>query len=370
MSNKVVSVIASHNARIRCFFDKFFRENQEIRVKNCAIFRFVVDSRNISIEMVHSGQLDPNENKADRKYYVAGEGDKNPSSVVEEIIFEKKTLPFEKLGITSSVMIKEYFELFDSYVFYIVRHGQGVHNLSGATHLILDTDITPLGEKQAVIAGEKLCKVMRKNNEQIINNAFASDLVRTRQTIIGLYKGIVNVEPNFVFPKTIIILPCSHELKYSEKGNCDKTASFFKVGTRENDPKCSNSSVSLPQNKISNPNSECSQLRFNNMNIQIDWSHYMRRNNNKMRGFDCSTVNMVDIAMSSIKYTLLGRFGNLLEREDINGEDTERITLSKSNTFQRIGAGGRRKTRKYKKTIGKRKLVARRKTRRHKKSKK
>jgi len=353
--SKVVSIIATHNSRIRCFFDKFFRETEEIRVKNCAIFRFVVDRSNVSIEMVYSGELDPNENKADRKYYVAGGGDKNPSSVVEEIIFEKKTLPFEKLGITSSAMIQTYFELFGSYVFYIVRHGQGVHNLSGATHLVLDTDITPLGREQAVTAGKKLCEVMKSNGDNL-NYTFASDLVRTRQTIVGLYEGILSIEPNFVFPKTIVILTCSHEIKYSASGSCDKS-SFFKIGTRENDPKCSNSTL-LPQNKISNPNSECNQIYFNNMYIPIDWSHYMRRNENKMRNYSiCQNITMVEISMNTI-YVMKSK-----------PDDVERISIA-DNNVGRIGLGGKRKTKKYKKTVGKRRLNARRKTMRYKKSRK
>jgi Zn/Cd-binding protein ZinT len=52
-----------------------------------------------------------------------------------------------------------------------------------------------------------------------------------------------------------------------------------------------------------------------------------------------------------------------------NQDDVERISIA-DNNVGRIGAGGKRKTKKYKKTVGKRKLNARRKTRRYKKSKK
>lgn len=357
MSNKVVSIIATHNARIRCFLDMFFKVENEIRMKNCAILRFVVTRNNISIEMVYGGELDPNENKAGRDYYIANEGEKTPNSVVGEVVFQKQEFGFQQLGITSDVNIKELFTLFDTYVFYIVRHGQGVHNLSGATHMILDTDVTPLGREQAERAGEQLSKIMTENKDTVLNFTFASDLVRTRQTIVGLYEGILKVEPKFIFPKTVIILSCAHELKYSKKGNCDKISSGLKIGTRENDPKCSNFSL-LPQNKISNPNSECNQLHFNNMDIKVDWSHYLRHNNNKMRGMNCSVTNMIEVAMNVIKYSLLDRYNNLSDR---NRNEYE---------VERIGMGGKRKTRKYKRTRIKRRFNLRRKTRRNKKSKK
>jgi len=364
MSNKVVSVIATHNARIRCFLDMFFRVENEIRMKNCAIIRLVINQNKIIIEMVYGGELDPNENKADREYYVANEGEKTSNSVIREVVFQKQDFGFQQLGITSDVNIKELFSIFDTYVFYIVRHGQGIHNLSGATHMILDTDVTPLGKEQVRRSGEKLCEIMKKNDDAVLNFTFASDLLRTRQTIIGLYQGIVNVVPNFIFPKTIIILSCAHELKYSKKGNCDKISSFLKVGARENDPKCSNFTL-LPQNKISNPNSECNQVYFNNTYIPIDWSNYLRNNNNKMRGANCSVTNMIEVAMNVIKYTLLDRYNKLSDRN----EEVDRISIGNS-AFDRIGAGGKRKTKKYKKTVGKRRLNARRKTRRYKKCKK
>lgn len=366
MSNKIVSIIATHNARIRCLLDLFFKVENEIRMKNCAILRFVVTLRTIDIEMVYGGELDPNENKAGRDYYVANEGEKNPNSVVGEVTFQKQNFGFQKLGITSDINIKELFNTADTYIFYIVRHGQGIHNLSGATHMVLDTDITPLGQEQAERAGQQLCKIMKNYGDEYLNFTFASDLVRTRQTIVGLYKGMQSVEPRFVFPKTVIILSCAHELKYSKKGNCDKNSSVLKIGTRENDPKCSNTAI-LPQNQITNPNSECNQVQFNNKDFKIDWTHYLRHNNNKMRGMNCSVTNMIEIAMNVIKYSLIDRYNKLSGRDDM--DDVERISIN-TKDYQRNGMGGKRKTRKYRKTRGKQRINLRRKTRRYNKSKK
>ena len=376
MSSKIVSIIATHNARIRCMLDIFFKVENEIRMKNCAILRFVVNQKGIDIEMVSGGELDPKENKAGRDYYIASQEERNPTSNVGEIVFQRQQFPLTKLNLISD-------DLFDlEYVFYIIRHGQGIHNLPYATHMVLDTDVTDLGKKQAKNAGKRLYELMKKYDDNELNNTFASDLVRTRQTIVGIYEGTRSIDQNFKFPKTIIILPCSHELKYSSKGNCDKESSFFKVDARENNPKCSNSTL-LPQNKISNPSSECNQVILGNEKIVLDWSNYMTYNNNKMRGMNCSINNMIKIAMDIISTNKLSRESPNFEKfmnlpgtantsfSDYDDDEVDRISMSTNSNFQRIQPqGGKRKTRKHKKTKGKKRVNGRKKTRRYKKSKK
>jgi hypothetical protein len=94
------------------------------------------------------------------------------------------------------------------------------------------------------------------------------------------------------------------------------------------------------------------------MYIPIDWSHYMRRNENKMRNYSiCQNITMVEISMNTI-YVMKSK-----------PDDVVRISTA-DNNVGRIGLGGKRKTKKYKKTVGKRRLNARRKTRRYKKSRK
>jgi broad specificity phosphatase PhoE len=373
MSNKIVSIIATHNARIRCLLDIFYKVEKEIRMKNCAILRLVVNQKGIQIEMIYGGELDPKENKAGRNYYIANEQEKTPASVIGEIVFQKQQFSLDKLKLTSDG------DLFDlEYVFYVVRHGQGIHNLPYATHLVLDTDITTLGKQQANNAGRVLYNLMKKYDDYELNNTFASDLVRTRQTIIGLYQGIRSVDTKFKFPKTIIVLPCSHELPYSSKGNCDGQSSL--LDARENAPKCSNNTF-LPQNKISNPGSECNQVRLDNEKIVLDWSKYMVFNNNKMRGMNCSISNMIKIAMDIITTNKLSsespnfeKYMNLQGRANSRfsdyGDDgnVNRISTSTNSNIQRIQSqGGKRKTRKHRKTRktkGKKRNNRRRKTRR------
>jgi broad specificity phosphatase PhoE len=370
MPNKTVSIIATHNARIRCLLDIFYKVEKEIRMKNCAILRLVVNQKGIDIEMIYGGELDPKENKAGRDYYIADEQEKNPSSLVGEIVFQKQQFSLDKLKVTEDDLL----EL--EYVFYIVRHGQGIHNLPYASHLVIDTDVTALGKQQATNAGKVLYNLMKKYDDDEINNTFASDLVRTRQTIIGLYKGIRSIDPNFRFPKTIILLPCSHELKYSSKGNCDKSSSSL-LDARENAPKCSNNTF-LSQNKISNPGSECNQVSLGNEKFVLDWSKYMVFNNNKMRGMNCSVTNMIKIAMDIITTNKLSsespnfeKYMNLPGTANTSfsdyGDDYGDVNRISMSTVQ--PQGGKRKTRKYKhgktrKTKGKRRNTRRRKMRR------
>ena len=369
-SEKIVSVLATHNERLQCFLDLFFTTNEKIRFKNCAIVRFSINKTKITIDLVYSGELDPSENKKDRTYYISGNNINGSSSQIKEVVFEKKEFPLEQLIGTLNI---NNFDLYNKeYVFYIIRHGQGIHNLKGATHLVIDTDVTNNGQQQAKNAGAALMKVMTDNNENKINYLFASDLSRTRQTIQYLYLGIsfrnedTNIKSilNF-FPNEIIILPCSHELNYSKNGNCDKNSSLIKIGSRENDPKCSNRSF-LPQNSISNEKSSCNNISDSGKNFLLNWSFYLGKNKNNVRNFDCSTTNMINLAIEFINTKLnpdfqkniqenLNKFMNLPERDSFDPN------------VSRIGAGLKKKTKKTKKT---RKTRKTRKTKKTKKTKK
>jgi hypothetical protein len=111
------------------------------------------------------------------------------------------------------------------------------------------------------------------------------------------------------FPKEIIILPCSHELKYNSKGSCDKES--FKIGTKENDPKCSKTTY-CTGNNIENPKSDCNQITIVIVNsdkkmikkIPLDWDFYFKKNENKLRNMDCSKTNMIQLAIEYINTTV------------------------------------------------------------------
>jgi hypothetical protein len=310
--------------------EKEEKEDEEKRFKNCSFLRLCVNKETgICLQLVYGGELDPGEGKGGRIYYIP-DNDNNKSTtggalfkksmdtengqvekIIEETFININSSP-TRLGLTS----KDFDEGIDEYVFYIGRHGQAEHNLKRATHLITDTDLTELGKNQAFRAGENLKNILIKNREYI-NYVFASDLIRTRQTIENILKGM-NVNKyvkNLYFPKEIIILPCSHELKYNSKGLCDKKPSssplsLLKIGAKENDPKCSKTTHCI-NNNIMNPDSDCNRIKVIIQNtenkivktIPLQWDFYFEKNKDKMRNMDCSKTNMIQLAIEYINTT-------------------------------------------------------------------
>jgi hypothetical protein len=314
-------------------------EEEEKRFKNCSFLRLCLNKETgICIQLVYEGELDPGEGKGGRIYYITGkEDDKKQIGGVVDVKDKIKnnfvsaiTLYKKKEGNTDAATNEIIEEIFtninsglnrlklsnnifkdvDEYVFYIGRHGQAEHNLKYATHLKTDTDVTQLGKDQAFRAGQNLSSVLKNNNENI-NYVFASDLIRTRQTIENILKGMnMNKNENETYsPREIIILPCSHELKYNSKGACDKKPSSFsfKIGTKENDPKCSKTTHCL-DNNITNPESDCNRIKMTIENSQdkiirkipLNWDFYFEKNGNKMRNMDCSKTNMIQLAIEYI----------------------------------------------------------------------
>ena len=392
---KVVSLILTHQARIRCFMDMIIKgyqnekkeaitekinnnkfvigmknsintlytntlnkirkedytphlysykketEEEEKRFKNCSFLRLCLNKETgICIQLVYGGELDPGEGKGGRIYYITGKEDdkkqiggvvdvkdKIKNNFVSAITLYKKKEGSTDTDAATNEIIEEIFtninsglnrlklsnNIFkdvDEYVFYIGRHGQAEHNLKFATHLKTDTDVTQLGKDQAFRAGQNLSNVLKNNNENI-SYVFASDLIRTRQTIENILKGMnMNKNENDLYvPSQIIILPCSHELKYNSKGACDKKPSSFsfKIGTKENDPKCSKTTHCL-DNNITNPESDCNRIKMTIENSQdkiirkipLNWDFYFEKNGNKMRKMDCSKTNMIQLAIEYI----------------------------------------------------------------------
>jgi hypothetical protein len=350
---KVVSLILTHQARIRCLLDmiikgkrsekkegfigkiiknrklnnsiiavkntinRTFNKNpvqyeyqekeEEIRFKNCSILRLCVNKETgLCLQLVYGGELDPSEGKGGRIYYIANESERTPESIVTEVVFDNINAGLNRLDLTG----KDFAKGIDEYVFYIGRHGQAEHNLKYATHLKTDTDVTVLGQQQAISAGKNLMKILKDVFKEDINYVFASDLIRTRQTIQNILYGMntyQNKKQQNFFPKEIIILPCSHELKYNSKGICDKPPSFLslKIGTKENDPKCSKT-TNCVDNNIDNPKSDCNHITlkmFGDKEIPLNWDFYFEKNGNKMRNMDCSKTNMIKLAIEYINTT-------------------------------------------------------------------
>ena len=234
---KIVSIIVSHNSRIRCLLKDIFKNEREIhRFKNCAILRFEVTPEKINVKLINEGVLDEEENNSKKEYYILKEiGEENKfKNTIKYKESNWKDLEADNLKIETHG---------NTYVFYIIRHGQATHNRNTGfknikSHLFKDTQLTETGIKQATGTGLKL-KLKKQTFDFLdeFNSAkklFVSDLKRTRQTLYHILKYNENfyqitnatlINGKSIYPlkpkHNFIILPCSHELAYKPQGNCD-----------------------------------------------------------------------------------------------------------------------------------------------------
>ena len=257
------SIIVSHQARLRCLMHKFgigiISKNKPSSVSgeesmlsqpllqdrdrhsgsgvvvgggaagagqvasfmNGAVIRMAITKDGISVRLIVTGIIDPSEDKAGYTYFVGGE-EEEPSSLTSSSYTK---IPFPNTELDT----KMYSDLVDNntYVFYLVRHGQAVHNTLTTYQKMMspkDTSLTDKGKEQAIHTGKKLSDIILHNEVAFDNTSlflFGSDLKRTRQTMEHLRGQFPEGIRSDM--KIIYILPCAHELRYkpSEDGNCD-----------------------------------------------------------------------------------------------------------------------------------------------------
>ncbi len=300
-SQQINSIIVTHNGRLRCLMDLLGYENvSKNKFKNCAILKIVIDGTECeySVDLIYSGELasgpiKQNGGGKSDKYYVTEKEIPNE----KEIKFECKTGNIDKLKLTKDDVGN------NTFVFYIIRHGDGEHNKAKEerhkvwstlfTNKILDAKLTPNGIDQAKRAGESL-KIQLNRDE--IDYLFTSDLIRTRQTLESVInQGIILSKPE----SKVIILPCSHELDYNPEG-CDGNKSVVSV---ENSVSC----------KLEKDNKEyyCSKIKYGDGGsiISLDWDFYKLFYNYKQKAymssskdrFKCRNTSMLSMALFIIK---------------------------------------------------------------------
>ena len=91
-----------------------------------------------------------------------------------------------------------------NFVFWIVRHGKGVHNKSMQATGRLDAPLIPQGIQDAITAGQELNRLIDSGT---ISYVFVSDLLRTQQTAFHLLNQITQDKP-----EEFIVLPCNYEI--------------------------------------------------------------------------------------------------------------------------------------------------------------
>lgn len=383
---KFVSLIASHNSRIQCFIDKFIKTDKQVRFKNCAVLRMELKpvnaiEINLNIVMVHEGELEVKEQQKNKLYYTTPSSPQLGGDETDDCkktntcpLFPKKLFPknlFKKKEKQKGIQEVEFNEismvlneqtlqnllnvkptdLDRKNVFYIVRHGQAEHNIYPKFQVIRkkDTSLTDIiGNNQAVNAGRALAGLLKFYNDNTIDYIFCSDLLRTRQTILNICKGIYLTDKDINLPSKMVVLPCANELSYFKNSNCDfKTASD--AGAKfaaENFPKCN-------MNEIENSSSPCIQIKDDEtgLTISVDWSFYtpfygnaFRNTIGKNQTMHCRDTTMVAMALKYISgdiSTGINDFINERKSENVGGKSrrrrkTRKKTQSKTKKRMKI----------------------------------
>ena len=375
MSNNITSIIVSHNARLRCVITKLFNKSgikddatkrehfKEYRWQNCCVLKLILtpegNQYNFNLSLTYTGQIDPKEKKAydywsDRDYSenlapkskgcmgsLCPRSNQPPQQRVFHV-FEPLTglvsLP-DLSDIQTSVATGESNNN-TQFTFYLVRHGQAEHNLYTSTTVFrkTDTSLTENGTNSAYEAGIELNKDLEANNAKI-RYYFASDLIRTRQTLQGILRNVrtqnLHIDRiGITYIINLVILPCSHELSFVSSGDCDSKVNVGQPFTNENKMSCTNMTQ---YQHGSQQYKDC--VNFNVINadnkeivVRLNWNLYSEFYGKSYRGSrassrkQCRQTSMIEESMNYI------------------------LTSSNSNNNQIAGRRRRRRTRKRRKT--------------------
>jgi hypothetical protein len=191
------------------------------RFKNGCVLEFKITTSNIQVKLVYDGIVD--EEKPEYVYYVSPTSTPDPKVAAGKY----KTTLFKEINIPNVMynVSPGY-----TYIFYLIRHGQGEHNvLKGmskkwgalaVSSTYKDPSLTNTGVQQAIEIGQKLQVILDRQNQKV-DYLFASDLKRTRQTLYYILQPM-DSDPALRH-KQINILPCSEELNYTANKNCDSS---------------------------------------------------------------------------------------------------------------------------------------------------
>jgi hypothetical protein len=287
------------------------------RWQNCCVLKLTLSPNagqyNFNLSLVYAGEIDPKETKA--YDYWSDKNDSEPLLVkpkgkgcIGSFCFKKPEIVPEQLAPTrdfhifdpldgtiqlsdlADVETNNSFTADKMFTFYLVRHGQAEHNLYTSSTIIrkIDTSLTDVGRGGAKEAGKALNDDLVRNTAKL-NYYFASDLIRTRQTLEGVLSGLestrlqLETQANRI---NLVILPCSHELSFVSNGKCDSTINIGQPFTSENKMSC---------NKLDNYSSNTSQFKycvsFNcitadgiSLLVRLNWSMYSAFYDRSYRG--------------------------------------------------------------------------------------
>jgi hypothetical protein len=315
----IVSIIFTHQARLRCFlhdliYSEFeprtaitslYEKDEVARFKNGSMVELRISPDTIEVKLIINGEIGEDEKKGGKYVYYVKEGTAIDDEGAQKGQYQVTPFPYVNMPNEGQFDVGS-----STYIFYLVRHGQAAHNLySTKSEKVIaqlipgssrkDTHLTQgpgSGEAQAQATGKEFSSLLA-GNEALVSQPkyfFASDLIRTRETFKHFLGGF-----QFAGNANIVVLPCSHELDYNKSGNCDGVR---KAVAKENLPTCNMDSR------------ECTMIG----NHEVDWSLYKKFYNNTLRkgiSLDgvlksknspesrrhCSTTDMVTEAINYIK---------------------------------------------------------------------
>jgi hypothetical protein len=250
-------ILVTHNARMRCFLEDFFKEgidqfrkiardareamgkeedtqkkDIEIRFNNGATLLLTIEPNNgpnngpnnvkYTLELIYDGGKVKNPKKG--AYFTS------PQTIQPAPISETVYIPFHNINTTGHLDLISR----RNYKIYIIRHGHAQHNKKFSIHMANDTLLTNKGIEQAKLVGTVLNNIPSFK----IDYLFASKLKRTRQTLKYIIFGLNDNLKSQIKNKQIIILPCSHELGYTINGKCDNLRKSSTLFPRENENVC------------------------------------------------------------------------------------------------------------------------------------
>jgi len=259
---EIVSLIVTHENRLRCILKELIGTAHYYM--NCCVIKLELEKKNRKIHYDLSMIYDGETHKTG-KYYTK---EQNISTERRITFPQTKCIDDKLLHITPMILINNV-----KYVFYIIRHAQAEHNLYNFIEKIkspfkLDTSITDTGIKQCENTGKFLNKYLDGIK---IHFLFCSDLKRTRQTMSVICSKLQNDKPNIM-----IVVPCSHEVSYSNSDNCDKSMVMsINSIAGENRTVCYRKSE----------DEQCYQVEYKKKKYAIDWEYYNKFYKNEGRKF-------------------------------------------------------------------------------------
>jgi hypothetical protein len=244
---KFTSLIVSHTNCIQEFLQIF--RIKGFKPNNCAILKMI-----ITIESGRPYML--------IKHIWDGEAEQNETLFNAVINTEQLVRLIPSQHLTKAAQ----------YTFYIIRHGQGVHNLEGeliANWSREDPQLTGRGEAQALLAGIFLKKEIGSTH---IDAYFVSTLQRTHATLVIILSGIFGQFETIGSkhtPRTInsIVLPKSEEISNLFNRGSENTSECFTV---------TKAGTVLKPRKIINfsPLERCKTTNFLFFKLNINWDFF------------------------------------------------------------------------------------------------